>query len=37
MFGLIVIKEFDVWMEKMGFFKDGKLIELVGDVFVLLG
>ncbi|HDF2584053.1 TPA: ethanolamine ammonia-lyase subunit EutB [Clostridioides difficile] len=37
MFGLTAIKEFDAWMEKMGFYKDGKLTELAGDASVLLG
>ncbi|HBF4873973.1 TPA: ethanolamine ammonia-lyase subunit EutB [Clostridioides difficile] len=37
MFGLTAIKEFDAWMEKMGFSKDGKLTELAGDASVLLG
>lgn len=37
MFGLTGIKEFDAWMEKMGFSKDGKLTELAGDASVLLG
>ncbi|HBG4726553.1 TPA: ethanolamine ammonia-lyase subunit EutB [Clostridioides difficile] len=37
MFGLTAIKEFDVWMEKMGFSKGGKLTELAGDASVLLG
>lgn len=30
------IKEFDVWMEKMGFRKDGKLTEKAGDASVFL-
>lgn len=30
------IKEFDVWMEKMGFTKDGKLTEKAGDASVFL-
>ncbi|HEL2862050.1 TPA: ethanolamine ammonia-lyase subunit EutB [Clostridioides difficile] len=37
MFGLTAIKEFDAWMEKTGFSKDGKLTELAGDASVLLG
>ncbi|MEG0050802.1 MAG: ethanolamine ammonia-lyase subunit EutB [Terrisporobacter sp.] len=37
MFGLTGIKEFDVWVEKMGFSKNGKLTELAGDASVLLG
>ncbi|MDN9634928.1 ethanolamine ammonia-lyase subunit EutB [Clostridioides difficile] len=37
MFGLTAIKEFDAWMKKMGFSKDGKLTELAGDASVLLG
>ncbi len=37
MFGLTAIKEFDAWMGKMGFSKDGKLTELAGDASVLLG
>lgn len=37
MFGLTGIKEFDAWMEKMGFSKDGKLTELAGDASILLG
>ncbi|NJI80549.1 ethanolamine ammonia-lyase subunit EutB [Clostridioides difficile] len=37
MFGLTAIKEFDAWMEKMRFSKDGKLTELAGDASILLG
>ncbi len=37
MFGLTGIKEFDAWMEKMGFSKDGKLTEKAGDASILLG
>lgn len=37
MFGLTPIKEFDAWMEKMGFSKDGKLTEIAGDASILLG
>ncbi|MCC0645169.1 MULTISPECIES: ethanolamine ammonia-lyase subunit EutB [unclassified Clostridioides] len=37
MFGLTGIKEFDAWMEQMGFSKDGKLTEKAGDASILLG
>lgn len=37
MFGLTGIKEFDAWMEKMGFSKNGKLTEKAGDASILLG
>lgn len=37
MFGLTAIKEFDEWLEKMKFSKDGKLIEKAGDASILLG
>lgn len=30
------IREFDLWLEKMGFFKDGKMTELTGDASVFL-
>jgi len=33
-FGLRPIKEFDEWLEKMGFSKDGKLTPLAGDASV---
>lgn len=35
-FGLRPIKEFDQWLEKMGFSKDGKLTPLAGDASVFL-
>lgn len=35
-FGLRPIKEFDRWLEKMGFSKDGKLTPLAGDASVFL-
>lgn len=35
-FGLRPIKEFDRWLEKMGFSKDGKLTALAGDASVFL-
>nr|UWI50798.1 ethanolamine ammonia-lyase subunit EutB [Clostridioides difficile] len=37
MFGLTGIKEFDAWMEQMGFSKGGKLTEKAGDASILLG
>ena len=37
MFGLTSIKEFDEWMQNMGFIKDGKLTDKAGDASVLLG
>lgn len=37
MFGLTAIKEFDEWMQEMGFIKDGKLTDKAGDASVLLG
>ncbi|UWD48483.1 ethanolamine ammonia-lyase subunit EutB [Clostridioides difficile] len=37
MFELTGIKEFDAWMEQMGFSKDGKLTEKAGDASILLG
>ncbi|WP_195971230.1 ethanolamine ammonia-lyase subunit EutB [Clostridium thermobutyricum] len=37
MFGLSAIKEFDEWMQEMGFIKDGKLTDKAGDASVLLG
>ncbi|MEG0641448.1 ethanolamine ammonia-lyase subunit EutB [Clostridium sp.] len=37
MFGLTAIKEFDEWMQDMGFIKDGKLTDKAGDASVLLG
>jgi ethanolamine ammonia-lyase large subunit len=30
------IKEFEVWMEKMGFIEDGKLTKKAGDASVFL-
>lgn len=30
------IKEFDMWLEKMGLFKDGKMTELTGDASIFL-
>lgn len=30
------IKEFDIWLEQMGFFKDGKMTPLTGDASVFL-
>lgn len=35
-FGLRPIKEFDAWLEKMGFSKDGKLTPLAGDASVFM-
>ncbi len=35
-FGLRPIREFDAWLEKMGFSKDGKLTPLAGDASVFL-
>ena len=35
-FGLRPIKEFDLWLEKMGFSKDGKLTPLAGDASVFM-
>ena len=35
-FGLRPVKEFDRWLEKMGFSKDGKLTDLAGDGSVFL-
>lgn len=35
-YGLRPIKEFDEWLEKMGFSKDGKLTPLAGDASVFL-
>ena len=35
-FGLRPIPEFDAWLEKMGFSKDGKLTPLAGDASVFL-
>lgn len=35
-FGLRPIREFDLWLEKMGFSKDGKLTPLAGDASVFL-
>ncbi len=37
MFGLTAIKEFDEWMQNMGFIKNGKLTDKAGDASVLLG
>ncbi len=39
MFGLTPIKEFDEWMEKMEFSKNGKLTEKAGDasIFIRIG
>lgn len=34
--GLRPIKEFDMWLEKMGFSKDGKLTSLAGDASVFM-
>ena len=36
MFGLTATKEFDQWMEKMGFSHNGKLTELAGDASVFM-
>ncbi|RDY23499.1 ethanolamine ammonia-lyase subunit EutB [Romboutsia maritimum] len=36
MFGLTAIKEFDEWLEKMGFSKNGKLTDKAGDASILL-
>lgn len=35
-FGLRPIRDFDLWLEKMGFSKDGKLTPLAGDASVFL-
>ena len=35
-FGLRPIKEFDQWLEKMGFSENGKLTPLAGDASVFL-
>lgn len=35
--GLRPVKEFDEWMEKMGFSKDGKLTDIAGDGSIFLG
>ena len=35
-FGLRPIPEFDAWLEKMGFSKDGRLTSLAGDASVFL-
>lgn len=35
-YGLRPIREFDLWLEKMGFSKDGKLTPLAGDASVFL-
>ena len=37
MFGLTAIKEFDEWMEKMEFSKNGKKKQKAGDASILLG
>ncbi len=37
MFGLTPIKEFEKWMEKMGFIENGKLTKLAGDASIFLG
>ncbi|MGL5379447.1 ethanolamine ammonia-lyase subunit EutB [Clostridium sp.] len=37
MFGLKPIKEFEQWMEKMGFMENGKLTKLAGDASIFLG
>ncbi|WP_024621463.1 ethanolamine ammonia-lyase subunit EutB [Metaclostridioides mangenotii] len=37
MFGLTAIKEFDAWLEKMEFSKNGKLTSRAGDASILLG
>ena len=34
--GLRPIREFDQWLEKMGFSRDGKLTPLAGDASVFL-
>ena len=36
LFNLKPIKEFEEWMEKMGFMRNGKLTELAGDASVFL-
>lgn len=36
MFGLRPIREFEEWMEKMGFIENGRLTELAGDASVFL-
>lgn len=36
MFGLTAIKEFDAWLEKMGYSKNGKLTDLASDASSLL-
>ena len=35
-FGLRPIKEFDQWLEKMGFSENGKLTKLAGDASVFM-
>lgn len=37
MFGLTAIKEFDAWLEKMEFSRNGKLTSRAGDASILLG
>lgn len=36
LFGLKPIKEFDQWMEKMGFSENGKLTSRAGDASIFL-
>ena len=36
-FGLRPIKEFEIWMEKMGLMENGKLTKLAGDASIFLG
>ena len=37
LFGLRPIKEFEIWMEKMGLMENGKLTKLAGDASIFLG
>ena len=37
LFGLSPIREFEVWMEKMGLMENGKLTKLAGDASIFLG
>lgn len=36
MFNLRPIKEFEIWLEKMGFMDNGKLTPIAGDASVFL-
>lgn len=37
LYGLKPIKEFEIWMEKMGLMENGKLTKLAGDASIFLG